>query len=229
VRQEQAGRLDILVNALSGDWCLAGAQGRFWKLDLGGGLQMQQHGVHAHAITSHYAVPLMVARRQGLIVEITDGNTLSYRHGTNLYYDLAKVSAIRLAYAMSIELKRYNIAVVALTPGYMRSEAMLERHGVTEENWQGQIAEDRPGSLGFADSETPCYVGRAVAALAADPQVIERTGRALSAGWLAREYGFTDVDGRLPPGYHQREGAREGGFTGHGFEVCRKGQSDRER
>ncbi len=216
VKREQDGRLDLLVNDISGDsfleWDKWGGEWNtpFWDLTLEKGLQMQLQGVHTHIITSYYAVPLMIERRQGLVVEITDGHSLEYRG--RLFYDLSKVSPIRLAYAMSIELRQYNVAVVALTPGYLRSEEMLDQFGVTEENWRDGIEKDP----GFEKSETPYYIGRAVAALAADPNVMDKTGRALSAGWLARDYGFADMDGRQPAWYHG-----EGAFSGKGFAILK--------
>ena len=170
----------------------------------------QQAGVHSHIITAHYAIPLMVGRQQGIIVEVNDGNYIGY-NSCGLYYSLTKNSAILLAYFMARELQDHAIAVVALTPGYFRSEKMLDSKGVTSGNWRDAIEADPT----FADSESPCYVGRAVASLAADPHVMLRTGRALSAGWLARDYGFTDIDGTQPPGYFEKEGV----FTGLGFEL----------
>lgn len=217
VRIEQDGRLDILVNDISGDWHLelgqlAGKEeSLFWRYSLEEGLMAQHEGIHSHMITSYYAAPLMIARRKGLIVEINDGNFIGYNN-CGLYYSLTKNSAILLAYFMSVELREHNVAAVALTPGYLRSEVMLEKKfGVGEENWQDAIKQDPD----FANSETPFYVGRAVVALASDPDVIKKTGRALSAGWLARDYGFTDVDGRQPPGYFEKEGV----FTGTGFRL----------
>jgi NAD(P)-dependent dehydrogenase (short-subunit alcohol dehydrogenase family) len=127
-----------------------------------------------------------------LIVEITDGDNFGYRG--NLFYDLVKTSVIRLAFAMAYELRRRNIAAVAVTPGFLRSEAMLEHFGVTEANWQDAAAKDPH----FIMSETPFFVGRAVAALAADPNVMQKTGRVLSSWSLAEEFGFTDIDGRQP-------------------------------
>ena len=217
VSVEQDRRLDILVNDISGDWHLnpgdiAGKEERlFWKYPLEEGLLAQRDGVESHMITSHYAAPLMVERRSGLIVEINDGNFIGYNN-CGLYYSLTKNSAILLAYFMSIELKEHNVAAVALTPGWLRSEVMLEKYfKVSEANWQDGIKQDP----NFANSETPFYVGRAVVALAADPDIMKKTGRALSAGWLARDYGFTDVDGRQPPGYYEKEGV----FTGTGFKL----------
>jgi NAD(P)-dependent dehydrogenase (short-subunit alcohol dehydrogenase family) len=134
----------------------------------------------------------MIERRQGLIVEITDGDSYGYRG--NLFYDLVKSSVIRLAMAMAWELRRRNVTALALTPGFLRSEAMLERFGVTEESW-GEGARKDPT---FIASETPLFVGRAVAALAADPEVGRRSGGVFSSWGLAREYGFDDADGSRP-------------------------------
>jgi hypothetical protein len=134
----------------------------------------------------------MVERNAGLIVEITDGDFLGYRG--NLFYDLSKISAIRLAYAMSMDLRGHRVTAVAVTPGFLRSEAMLHHFGVTEANWQDAIRKDRH----FAESETPFYVGRAVAALAADPDVADKDGQVVATWNLAKEYGFRDVDGRQP-------------------------------
>lgn len=134
----------------------------------------------------------MVEQGSGLIVEVTDGDTLGYRG--NLFYDLAKNAVIRLAYAMAADLHAHRVTALALTPGFLRSEAVLDHFGVTEENWRDAIAKDPY----FAESETPCFVGRAVAALAADPNVGEKSGGLFSSWDLAREYGFTDIDGRQP-------------------------------
>jgi NAD(P)-dependent dehydrogenase (short-subunit alcohol dehydrogenase family) len=207
VNQEQGGRLDVLVNDLTGDahidW-----EPPFWEHSLQEGLLALQSGITAHIITSHYGAQMMVKRKQGLIVEVNDGNGLGYRG--SFYYSLNKDVAILMAHYLSAELRKHEIAAVCITPGYLRSEVMLERLGVTEEKWRDGIEEDPI----WADSETPYYIGRAVAALAADPKVMRRTGRALSSGWLARDYGFTDVDGRQPPGYYPKEGVftRRRGF-----------------
>jgi NAD(P)-dependent dehydrogenase (short-subunit alcohol dehydrogenase family) len=148
--------------------------------------------VETHVITSRFALPLLVARKSGLVVEVTDGNTARYR-GT-FFYDLAKSAVIRLAVAQAAELRPHGVAAVAITPGFLRSEAMLENFGVSEANWRDGAATDPD----FAYSETPAYLGRAVAALAADPDVIAKTGRALATWGLYREYGFTDADGTQP-------------------------------
>jgi NAD(P)-dependent dehydrogenase (short-subunit alcohol dehydrogenase family) len=191
IRSEQ-GKLDVLVNNI---WwgCDPVEWGKaFWKLPLQQGLLMQQRGVHTHIITSYYAAPLMVERREGLIVEITDGDNFGYRG--DLFVDLAKVSVIRLAYAQAAELRKHGITALALTPGYMRSEAILAHWGVTEANWQDAVKKDPH----FSCSETPFFVGRAVAALAGDSDSAKKSGRVFSSWGLAREYGFTDVDGRQP-------------------------------
>jgi NAD(P)-dependent dehydrogenase (short-subunit alcohol dehydrogenase family) len=164
----------------------------FWEHDLQNGLEMQRHAVWAHAITAHAAVPLMVARRRGLVVEVTDGVDDRYRG--SLFYDLAKASAIRLAKAMAEELKPHGIAAVAVSPGFLRSEAMLDHFGVTAATWRDAIAKDEH----FAQSETPRFVGRAVAALAADPDNARWSGRAVGSWDLARDYGFDDADGSRP-------------------------------
>jgi NAD(P)-dependent dehydrogenase (short-subunit alcohol dehydrogenase family) len=216
IGQEQ-GNLDILVNNMSGDQYLT--QGMlsgkepvpFWKYPIEKGLATQVNGVHTHLVTSYYAASLMVERRQGLIIEVTDGNQLTY-NDVGVYYSLSKTSLVTLAYLMSEELKAYGVAVVSLTPGWLRSETMLDGFGVTEANWREALSQ----APDFAKSETPFYIGRAVVALAADPNVMNKTGHALSAGYLAREYGFTDVDGTQPPGYpgYCKEGVfKNGGFA----------------
>lgn len=191
IRTEQE-RLDILVNDIWGGDELTEWGTPFWELSLDKGLLMLQRAVQTHIITSRYATPLMVARGQGLIVEITDGDTLNYRG--NLFYDLAKVSAIRLAYAMAEELRPYRITALAVTPGFLRSEAMLDHFGVTEANWQDGAKKDPH----FIASETPFYIGRAIAALAADPNIAQKSGGVFSSWDLAKEYGFSDIDGRQP-------------------------------
>jgi NAD(P)-dependent dehydrogenase (short-subunit alcohol dehydrogenase family) len=191
VRSEQ-GRLDILVNDIWGGDDLMDWDKPFWQQSLENGLLMLTRGVHTHIITNHYAAPLLAAQGSGLIVEITDGDSDRYR--SHLLYDLAKASVIRLAYGLSIEMKRYGVTVVAVTPGFLRSEAMLERFGVSEANWQdGAKVEPH-----FIASETPYFVGRAVAALAADPNVAAKNGGVYASWTLSDEYGFRDIDGRRP-------------------------------
>jgi len=191
IRAEQ-GRLDVLVNDIWGGDELTEWGSPFWELSTAKGLAMLERAVHSHVITSRHAAPLMVERNAGLIVEVTDGDTLGYRG--NLFYDLAKNAVIRLAYAMAADLHAQRVTALAITPGFLRSEAVLDGLGVTEANWRDGIEADPY----FAESETPCFVGRAVAALAADPHVADKSGGLLSSWALAKEYGFTDLDGRRP-------------------------------
>ncbi len=167
IRREQ-GRLDLLVNDISEgvlhDWK------PFWKVSLEKGFRALRQGVQSHIVTSHCAAPLMIENRGGLIVEITDGDSLGYR--TTLFYDLVKINVNRLAFAMANELAKYGVAAVAVTPGFMRTEMILDRFGVTEANWKDGVKKDQH----FAQSETPFFVGRAVAALAADPRVMAKSG-----------------------------------------------------
>jgi NAD(P)-dependent dehydrogenase (short-subunit alcohol dehydrogenase family) len=197
--------LDILVNDVWGGDALTEFGKPFWKVNLDNGLRMLQQAIHSHIITSHFAVPLMLSRRSAIIFEITDGDAFYYRG--NIFYDLVKISAIRLAFAMARELRNRNIVSVALTPGFLRSEAVLEHFGVREANWKAvaqtkspnQNSKDQNDSAGdFMVSESPRFIGRAVLALAADPQVKKKTGRVFSSWALAREYGFTDLDGTQP-------------------------------
>jgi NAD(P)-dependent dehydrogenase (short-subunit alcohol dehydrogenase family) len=191
VRREQ-GRLDLLVNDVWGGDELAEWGRPFWELNIEKGLLMLQRAVHSHIITGRYAAPLMIGNGKGLIVEMTDGVGFGYRG--NLFYDLVKVSVIRLAYAMSEELRTHGVSALAVTPGFLRSEAMLDHFNVTEATWREGAKKDPH----FIASETPAYVGRAVAALAADPQVAQKSGGVFSSWSLAQEYGFTDIDGRQP-------------------------------
>jgi NAD(P)-dependent dehydrogenase (short-subunit alcohol dehydrogenase family) len=189
---EQDGRLDVLVNDVWGGDPLTDWSSPFWRHPLDDGLRLLRQAVETHVITSHHAVPLLVERGAGLVVEITDGVSDDYRG--SLFYDLAKASVIRLARGMAAELGPRGVTAVALTPGFLHSEAVLDHFGVTAEGWRDAIAKDRH----FAASETPRFVGRAVAALAADPDVDRWNGRALSSWQLANAYGFTDVDGSRP-------------------------------
>ncbi len=192
VSAEHDGKLDVLVNAVWGGDPIVDWENPLWEQDLDRGFGLLRQAVHTHVITSRHLLPLLIARGSGLVVEVTDGNTARYR-GT-VFYDLAKSSVIRLAFAMSHELRPHNVAAVAITPGFLRSEAMLDHFGVTERNWRDGIADDPH----FARSETPTYLGRAVAALAADPHVMVHSGRALSTAGLHKVYGFTDADGSQP-------------------------------
>jgi NAD(P)-dependent dehydrogenase (short-subunit alcohol dehydrogenase family) len=193
----EQGRLDVLINDIWGGENLAQWNTPVWEHDLDGGMRMLRLAIDTHLITSHFALGLLIRRPGGLVVEMTDGtaeyNARNYRLST--FYDLAKASVIRLAFAQAHELAPHGCTAVALTPGWLRSEMMLEHYGVTEANWR----EATVGSPHFVEiSESPRFVGRAVAALAADPQVHDRNGGSFSSGGLAREYGFTDVDGSQP-------------------------------
>ncbi|CAM5489238.1 SDR family oxidoreductase [Streptomyces coeruleorubidus] len=193
---EEQGRLDVLVNDIWGGEKLFEWESSLWEHDLDNGLRLLRLAVETHAITSHHALPLMLRRPGGLVVEVTDG-TADYNAGNyrvNFFYDLAKASVLRMAFALGHELGPRGATAVALTPGWLRSEMMLDIYGVREDNWRDAL-ERVPH---FAISETPRYVGRAVVALAADPDVARWNGRSLSSGGLAREYGFTDLDGSRP-------------------------------
>ena len=190
--KSESGQLDVLVNDIWGGDDLTEWGQAFWTLDPVKGFTILDSAIRTHILTSRYGVPLMIARSRGLIVEITDGDHSGYR--STLYYDLAKMGAIRLAFAMGEELANTAITAVAITPGFLRSEAMLERFGVTEANWRDAAST----VMGFEESETPCFVGRAVAALAADPNVHAKNGGVYASWTLSDEYGFSDIDGRRP-------------------------------
>ncbi|MET7655116.1 SDR family oxidoreductase [Streptomyces sp. NPDC005486] len=193
---DEQGRLDVLVNDIWGAEHLFEWDAPVWEHDLDNGLRLLRLAVETHAITSHHALPLLLRRPGGLVVEMTDGTT-EYNRDTyrvNFFYDLAKTSVLRMAFALGHEIGSRGATAVALTPGWLRSELMLEQFGVREDNWRDAL--DRVPH--FAISETPRYVGRAVAALAADPDVARFNGRSLSSGGLAPVYGFTDLDGSRP-------------------------------
>jgi NAD(P)-dependent dehydrogenase (short-subunit alcohol dehydrogenase family) len=194
VRAEQ-GKLDLLVNVLGGD--TAAEWKPFWKLSLDKGLRWLRQEVDSHIITCRYAAALMVERKRGLIVEITDGDTINYR--ASFFYDLVKVSTIRLAYALAEELHSHGVAALAVTPGFMRTETILDRFGATEANWR-DVAETNAEAkrFGFSASESPCFVGRAIAALAADARVMEKSGGLYASWTLSDEYNFSDIDGSRP-------------------------------
>lgn len=193
IRTEQ-GALHVLVNDIWGariEWNKS-----VWESSLDNGLQTLRLAVDTHAITSHYAIPLLIETPGGLVVEVTDGTT-EYNADTyrvSFFYDLAKASVNRMAFALAHELEPHRATAVSLTPGWLRSEAMLQAHGVTEANWRDAVAH----SPHFAISESPAFVGRAVAALAQDPDVARWNGESLSSGGLAQVYGFTDIDGSRP-------------------------------
>jgi NAD(P)-dependent dehydrogenase (short-subunit alcohol dehydrogenase family) len=193
----ESGRLDVLVNDIWGGELLFEWETPVWEHDLENGLRILRLAIDTHLITSHFALPLLIREPGRLVVEMTDGtreyNAEHYR--VSGFYDLAKTAAIRFAFAQSVELAPHGCTAVALTPGWLRSEMMLEHFGVTEENWRDGAAVNPHFA---AISESPRFVGRAVAALAADPQLRRRNGGSFSSGGLAREYGFTDLDGSQP-------------------------------
>ncbi|MFJ5810436.1 SDR family oxidoreductase [Streptomyces sp. NPDC093093] len=192
----EQGRLDVLVNDIWGGELLFEWESTVWEHDLDKGLRLMRLAVDTHAITSHHALPLLLRGPGGLVVEMTDG-TAEYnasRYRVSFFYDIAKSAVLRMAFALGHELGPRGATAVALTPGWLRSEMMLEHFGVTEANWR--VALEKVPHFGI--SETPAYVGRAVAALAADPEVSRWNGQSLSSGQLARVYGFTDLDGSRP-------------------------------
>ena len=193
----EQGRLDVLVNDIWGAEKLFEWNVPIWEHDLEKGLRILRLAIETHLVTSHFALPLLTRTPGGLVVEMTDG-TREYnaeRYRVSTFYDLAKTAVLRLAFTEGVELAPHGCTAIALTPGWLRSEMMLENYGVTEANWQDGAAVNPHFA---AISESPLYVGRAVAALAADPDVARRNGGSFSSGELAREYGFTDVDGSQP-------------------------------
>ncbi|MFE4451825.1 SDR family oxidoreductase [Streptomyces sp. NPDC056796] len=192
----EQGGLDVLVNDIWGGEKLFAFDRPVWEHDLDDGLRLLRLGVDTHAITSHFVLPLLVRRRGGLVVEMTDGTSAynSEHYRNSYFYDLAKNSVLRTAFVLAHELEPYGGTAVALTPGWMRSEMMLDAFGVTEDTWRDALATVPH----FCVSESPAYVGRAVAALAGDPDVARWNGRSLSSGQAAQEYGFTDLDGSRP-------------------------------
>ena len=211
IRREH-GAIDVLVNDIWGAEILKGPPPTWnrpmWEHDLDDGLRILRLGIDTHLVTSHCLLPLLVTRPGGLLVEMTDGtreyNANNYR--LSVFYDLVKSAVNRLAYAHGHELQPFGATAVALTPGWLRSEMMLDNYGVSEDNWQAALAPDRADGYptappGFAESETPRYVGRGIAAIAADENRARWNQQSVSSVQLAREYGFTDVDGRQPDGW----------------------------
>jgi NAD(P)-dependent dehydrogenase (short-subunit alcohol dehydrogenase family) len=214
------GRIDVLVNDIWGAEVLKGGPPQWntpiWKLDLEKGLRILRLGIETHLITSHHLLPLLVEKPGGLLVEVTDGtadyNASNYR--ISVFYDLVKVAVTRLAFSQGHELEPYEGTAVAITPGWLRSEMMLDNYGVTESNWRDAI--DRTGDgprapAGFALSESPRYVGRAVVALASDPERSRWNKKSVSSGELAHFYGFTDVDGSRPDIWRYHKEVHESG------------------
>jgi NAD(P)-dependent dehydrogenase (short-subunit alcohol dehydrogenase family) len=193
--EEEQGRLDILVNDIWGGTKMEWNK-TVWESDLDYGLKTLRLAIDTHAITSHFAIPLLLKNPGGLVVEITDGtneyNSKNYR--VSFFYDLAKAANLRMAFALAHELGPRGATAIALTPGWLRSEVMLEIYQVKESNWQDATLKEPH----FAISESPAYVGRAVVALAQDSQRSRWNGKSLSSGELAKVYNFTDIDGSKP-------------------------------
>lgn len=193
----EQGRLDILVNDIFGGDRYAQWDKKLWEHDLDGGLRMLRMGIDTHLITSARALPLMLRRPGGLVVEVTDGTSeynKNFRKDVGFYYDLVKAAVGRITVGLAAELADQDCTAVAVTPGWLRSERMLENFGVTEQTWRDAL----PDMPHFCISESPAYVGRAIAALAADPALARFAGRVLSSAELARTYGVTDTDGTQP-------------------------------
>ena len=215
--RDEHGHIDVLVNDIWGGELLTGGPSRWntpiWELDLDDGLRILRLAVDTHLITSHHLLPLLIDRPGGLLVEVTDG-TAAYnasRYRISVFYDLAKTAVNRLAFSQGHELEPHGATAVAITPGWLRSEIMLNHFGVSEQNWRDAL---RQGTAppDFALSESPRYVGRAVVALASDPEKARWNQQSVDAGRLAAEYGFTDYDGSVPQSWRFIEEIRERGL-----------------
>jgi NAD(P)-dependent dehydrogenase (short-subunit alcohol dehydrogenase family) len=217
------GHIDVLVNDIWGGELLKGGPTQWntpiWELDLDDGLRILRLAIDTHLITSHHLLPLVVDRPGGLLVEVTDGTTAhnASRYRISVYYDLAKVAVNRLAFSQGHELAAFGATAVAITPGWLRSEMMLDNFGVSEENWRDSVSppsknEQPSAPPDFALSESPRYIGRAVVALASDPDRARRNQQSVTSGQLAHEYGFTDVDGSQPDIWRFIEEVREPGL-----------------
>ena len=213
IRREH-GHIDVLVNDIWGAELLKGGPTNWntpiWELDLDDGLRILRLAVDTHLITSHHLLPLLVDEPGGLLVEVTDGTAEhnASRYRISVFYDLAKVAVNRLAFSQGHELARFGATAVAITPGWLRSEMMLDNFGVSEANWR----ESASAPPDFALSESPRYAGRAVVALASDPDRAKWNQQSVDSGRLAREYGFTDVDGSQPDIWRFIEEVREPGL-----------------
>lgn len=205
--QREQGRLDILINDIWGGEPYVRFDQNFWEADYDFLPMMLERALMTHILSARYAVPLMLSQKSGLIVEVTDGGTPDvavgkYTYRGVLWYDMIKNAVNRLAFGMAEELRPHGITAVAVSPGFLRSEEMLDHFGVTEANWRDAVAKEPH----FIASETPMYVGRAIAALAADANHFEKTGGVYSSWSLSDEYPFTDVDGSRPHwGRHFKE------------------------
>ncbi|HKU08794.1 MAG TPA: SDR family oxidoreductase [Bradyrhizobium sp.] len=206
--EAEQGRLDILVNDMFGatriEW-----NKTVWESDLTYGLRMLRLAIDTHAITSHFALPLLIKNPGGLVVEVGDGTAdyNSSRYRNSFFYDLSKSAVLRMAFALGHELRPHGATAICLTPGWLRSEAMLEAFGVTEANWRDATARIPH----FAIAESPAYIGRAVVALAQDSDVARWNGQSLSTGQLAKVYGFTDIDGSQPDAWRYLVEVEEAG------------------
>jgi NAD(P)-dependent dehydrogenase (short-subunit alcohol dehydrogenase family) len=219
--REQHGHIDILVNDVWGAEKLKGGPADWnkpvWQHDLAKGLRILELGLQTHLITSHHLLPLLIDRPGGLLVEVSDGtqnyNASHYR--ISVFYDLVKTAINRLAFSQGHELAQHGASAVCVTPGFLRSEMMLDAFGVTEQTWRDALARgrgDKPSAPpDFALSESPRFVGRAVAAMAADPKLSRWNQKSVSSGELAREYGFTDLDGSRPEVWRYMAEVEQGG------------------
>jgi NAD(P)-dependent dehydrogenase (short-subunit alcohol dehydrogenase family) len=210
------GHIDVLVNDIWGGELLKGGPAEWntplWAHDLDKGLRILRLAIDTHLVTSHHLLPLLIDRPGGLVVEVTDG-TVEYngsRYRISVFYDLAKVSVNRLAFSQGHELAPHGATAVAITPGWLRSEMMLDAFGVSEENWRDAVARGT-APADFALSETPRYVGRAVVALASDPDRARWNQQSVSSAQIAHAYGFTDLDGSRPDIWRYFEATRETG------------------
>jgi NAD(P)-dependent dehydrogenase (short-subunit alcohol dehydrogenase family) len=222
--REDHGHIDVLVNDIWGGELLKGGPTQWntpiWELDLDDGLRILRLAIDTHLITSHHLLPLLVDKPGGLLVEVTDGTTdyNASRYRISVFYDLAKVAVNRLAFSQGHELEPYGATAVAITPGFLRSEMMLDNFGVSEENWRDAVdrttAEKNKAAAppDFALSESPRHVGRAVVALATDPDRARWNQSSVTSGQLAREYGFTDIDGSQPDVWRFIEEVRDRGL-----------------
>ena len=210
--RDDHGHIDVLVNDIWGGELLKGGPPQWntpiWELDLDKGLRILRLAVDTHLITSHHLLPLLVDKPGGLLVEVTDG-TADYnasRYRISVFYDLAKVAVNRLAVSQGHELEPHGATAIAITPGFLRSEMMLDAFGVTAESWRDAVTRNPPTAPPeFAHSESPRFVGRAIVALASDPDRSRWNQQSVSSGQLAHEYGFTDVDGSQPDAWRHIE------------------------
>lgn len=194
--ERDAGGLDILVNDIWGGEYMVEWNTPVWEHSLENGLRMLRLAIDTHLITAHHALPLLIRKPGGLLFEVTDG-TAAYNAGhyrLSVFYDLTKVAATRMAWAHAKDLAPHGATALSITPGWMRSEIMLGHYEVTESNWHDALSKEPH----FAISETPRFIGRAVVAIAADPQHARWNGESVSSGQIALEYGFTDLDGSRP-------------------------------